>query len=251
MSRASVLGIILGLSAVFCGNLLEGGKFASILQPTAAVTVFGGTFGATLLSFPMRDMRNALVSLRAVFFEKRIKPEQYIEECVRLSRVLRHRGLMAIEPEIPGMHSEFLKRGMRLISDHMNARMLRETMEQEVHTYEIEQKMIVRVFETAGGFAPTIGIIGAVLGLIHVMENLSDPGRLGAGIAVAFVSTIYGVGIANLVLLPIAKKLNNRLYRALQVREMIIEGVAGIQAGTHPHFLEQRLRCFLEKDDRR
>ncbi len=251
MSRASVLGIFLGLSAVLFGNLLEGGRLASIFQPTAAVTVFGGTLGATMLSFSMRDMGNALASLRTVFFERQVRPERYIEECVRLSRAVRHTGLMAIEPEIPGIHSEFLRTGLSLISDHMSARMLRETMEQEVHTYEIGQKTVIRVFETAGGFAPTIGIIGAVLGLIHVMENLSDPGRLGAGIAVAFVSTIYGVGSANLILLPIAKKLNYGLQRALLLREMIIEGVAGIQAGIHPHFLDQRLRCFLEKDCRR
>jgi chemotaxis protein MotA len=128
----------------------------------------------------------------------------------------------------------------------MNPKMLRETLEREIATYEDEKRRVARVFETAGGFAPTVGILGAVLGLIHVMENLTDPSKLGAGSAVAFVATIYGVGTANLILLPLSKKLNNRLNDDLSHKEMILEGVLGIQSGVNPYYLEQRLRSFVE-----
>jgi chemotaxis protein MotA len=131
----------------------------------------------------------------------------------------------------------------------MNPKMLRETLEREIATYEDEKRRVAKVFETAGGFAPTVGILGAVLGLIHVMENLTDPSKLGAGIAVAFVATIYGVGSANLILLPLAKKLTNRLNEELCRKELIVEGVLGIQSGVNPYYLEQKLNSFVEGRD--
>jgi chemotaxis protein MotA len=130
----------------------------------------------------------------------------------------------------------------------MNPKMLRETLEREIATYEDERRRVAKVWETAGGFAPTIGILGAVLGLIHVMENLTEPSKLGAGIAVAFVATIYGVGSANLVLLPLSKKLHHRLDEELCRRELILEGVLGVQSGVNPYYLEQKLRSFVGEE---
>jgi chemotaxis protein MotA len=250
MDRASVIGLSLGFVALVGGNLLEGGKVDSILQPTAALIVFGGTLGATLLSFPYRDIQSAILALRHVFFEKRTDAasETLIRDLIRYSHIARRSGFVALETEIPRLESAFLRRALTLSVDGMLPKMLVETMQQENATFEEENRRIAKVFETAGGFAPTIGIIGAVLGLIHIMENLSDPSKLGAGIAVAFVATIYGVGTANLVLLPIARKLVNRLNRELAFREMAIEGVVGIQAGINPHYLEAKLRAFLESD---
>lgn len=248
MDRASFIGLLLGFISLVGGNLLEGGKIDSILQPTAALIVFGGTLGATLLSFPFRDIQNAIISLKHVLFEKRTdaEAEALIRNLVRYSHTARRNGFIALEPEIPRLENAFLRRALTLSVDGMLPKMLIETMQQENATYEEENRRIAKVFETAGGFAPTIGIIGAVLGLIHVMENLSDPSKLGAGIAVAFVATIYGVGSANLVLLPIARKLANRLNRELAFREMALEGVVGIQAGINPHYLEAKLRAFIE-----
>lgn len=249
MNPASIIGLLMGVAAVLGGNLLEGGRLSSVLQPTAAFIVFGGTFGATLLSFPLRDILKAFLSLKYVFFEPKLDPEAYIDDFIRYSGIARRNGLIALEIEIARIDSPFLKKAMTLATDHMNVKLLRETMEQDNLTFEAERRRIARVFETAGGFAPTVGILGAVLGLIHVMENLSDPSKLGAGIAVAFVATIYGVGSANLILLPIAKKLVNRLSYELSIREMQIEGVVGIQSGLNPYYLKEKLKVFLERKD--
>lgn len=245
MDRASVIGIILGISAVVLGNVLEGGKIRSLLQPTAAVIVFGGTFGATLLSAPPDVILRAILALREVFSGQRDEREALIRDIVRFATVARRNGLIALESEIERINDQYFKKALRLAVDGMSPKMLRETMEQDNISFEEERRRIAKVYETAGGFAPTIGILGAVLGLIHVMENLSDPSKLGAGIAVAFVATIYGVGSANLIFLPISKKLMNRFNEELSKREMILEGVSGIQTGINPHYLEERLKVYI------
>ncbi|RJP55235.1 MAG: flagellar motor protein [Deltaproteobacteria bacterium] len=248
MDRASVMGIIFGIAAIVGGNLFEGGRLDSIMQLTAAVIVFGGTFGAVLLSFPLRDILKAISSLRDIFMDGKTNPETSINSIIRYSNIVRRKGLIALEPEISKIKDYFLRKALKLAVDGMGPKILKEAMEQENLTYEEERRRIARVFETAGGFAPTIGIIGAVLGLIQVMENLSDPSRLGSGIAVAFVATIYGVGSANLILLPISKKLLNKLNHELSVREIVLEGVVGIQSGINPYYLEESLRVFIERD---
>ena len=248
MDRSSVIGILLGIAAIVAGNMLEGGAVGSIVQWTAAVIVFGGTVGATLLSFPFSDVGRAVLSLRDVFFGGRFNSEQVIRRIVDFSVIGRRNGLIALESELVYVEDSFLRRAIRLAVDGMNHKMLRETMEQEIATYEDERRREAKVWETAGGFAPTIGILGAVLGLIHVMENLTDPSKLGAGIAVAFVATVYGVGSANLVLLPLSKKLHRRIDDELYKRELILEGVIGIQSGVNPYYLEQRLRSFVENE---
>jgi chemotaxis protein MotA len=249
MDSASFIGIILGIAAIVGGNIFEGGALDSIVQGTAAVIVFGGTAGATLLSFPLSDVLKAVSSLRDVFFGKDPDPESYINDFILYSERARRRGLISLEPEISKIKDSFFRKALTLAVDGMAPNVVRETMQQENITYEEERRRIAKVFETAGGFAPTIGIIGAVLGLIHVMENLSDPAKLGSGIAVAFVATIYGVGSANLILLPISKKLINRLDKELSLREMILEGVIGIQLGINPRYLEEKLRVFIEEKE--
>ena len=249
MDRASVMGIIFGIAAIVGGNLFEGGRLDSIMQLTAAVIVFGGTFGAVLLSFPLRDILKAISSLRDIFMDGKTNPETSVNSIIQYSNIVRKKGLIALEPEISKIKDYFLRKALKLAVDGMGPKILKEAMEQENLTYEEERRRIARVFETAGGFAPTIGIIGAVLGLIQVMENLSDPSRLGSGIAVAFVATIYGVGSANLILLPISKKLLNKLNHELSVREIVLEGVVGIQSGINPYYLEERLRVFIERDN--
>jgi chemotaxis protein MotA len=246
VDRASAIGILLGIVAIVGGNLLEGGSPGSIVQGTAAVIVIGGTAGATLLSFPFSDIRRAGASLREAFFPVSPDPFDLIRQIAAYADIGRRKGLIALEAELERMPNGFFRKALRLSIDGMNPKMLKETMEREIATYEGERRRAGKVFETAGGFAPTVGILGAVLGLIHVMENLSDPSKLGAGIAVAFVATIYGVGIANLILLPLSKKLSNRLNGELWLREMILEGVIGSQSGMNPRYLEERLRAFTE-----
>lgn len=247
MDRASIMGVILGIAAVVGGTMLGGSRIETILQPTAALIVFGGTLGATLLSFPFSDVLKALAALRTVFFSKDNDPDMIIRDAVRFSILARRKGLIALEPEIGKLENAFFAKALRLALDGTDPKLLREIMGQENLTHEEEHRRIAKVYDTAGGFAPTIGIVGAVLGLIHVMENLSDPSKLGAGIAVAFVATIYGVGTANLLLLPVSKKLVHLLNRDLVLREMTIEAVLGIQSGINPHYLEERLKVFVEQ----
>ena len=247
MERSSIIGLVLGLTAIIGGNMLEGGRFDSILQPTAALIVFGGTAGATFLSFPFSDIMKALRALRSVVQVEDTDPAALIRDIIRYSSIARRNGLIAMEAEVSRMDNPYLKKALKLAVDGMLPKALVETMQQENITHEDERRRIAKVFDTAGGFAPTIGILGAVLGLIHVMENLSDPTKLGAGIAVAFVATIYGVGSANLILLPISRKLVNQLDRELAIREMILEGVVGIQSGLNPHYLEEKLKVYVEE----
>jgi len=247
MNTASALGLFLGIAAIVGGNFIEGGKVGSILQGSAAIIVFGGTLGATFLSFSISDIITSARMLKNVFFEERHVPDAgvIIRDMVNYSKQARQKGILSLESEVKGIRYSYFGRALRLIIDGIDPKVLRTALEQENMTFEQEHARASKVFEAAGGYAPTIGIIGAVLGLIHVMENLSDPTRLGSGIAVAFVATVYGVASANLLLLPIAKKMINNVNREVFVREMIIEGVLGIQAGINPYFLREQLNSFL------
>jgi len=248
MDFAAIIGAILGISALVGGNLLEGGHVGSIIQPTAAFIVIGGTLGATILSFSFSDIIDALKALPDIFHPSRKIDGKKINEIIRYSVTARKKGLLSLEKEIEHIEDAFMKKALRLAIDGASPQILRETMEQEISTHEEKRRRQAKVFDTAGGFAPTIGIIGAVLGLIHVMENLSEPARLGSGIAVAFVATIYGVGIANLILIPLGKKILNISSREIALREMMIEGAIGIQTGMNPHYLREKLRAYLEKE---
>ncbi len=251
MDGASLIGLSLGIAAVLLGTILEGGNLGFIFQPAAAAIVFGGTFGATLLSYSFKDIGRALSGLKDVFVTSLESDlNEYIQSIITFASVTRRKGLVALEGEISGIRDPFFRKAMGLALDGLSRTALRETMEEEMVTHEDSRRRQAGVYETAGGYAPTIGIIGAVIGLIHVMQNLADPGKLGEGIAVAFVATVYGVGLANLVLLPISKKIRTRLERELQLMRLIVEGVAGIQSGLHPEFLRERLSSFLERPSR-
>ncbi len=247
MNKTGIAGILLGIAAVLGGNIMEGGRIGSVVQGSAALIVFGGTLGATILSFSAKDIKLAVQMLKEVFFENRLLPENriLIKDIVNYSAKARKSGLLSLEDEIKVIKYGFLRRALSLVVDGIDSKVLRDSLDQENRTFEENMERAAKVFEAAGGFAPTVGIIGAVLGLIHVMENLSDPTKLGAGIAVAFVATIYGVASANLIFLPIAKRLTNNIRQEMFIREMIIDGVLGIQAGSHPFFLEEHLNSYL------
>ncbi|MBI5057057.1 MAG: flagellar motor protein [Nitrospirae bacterium] len=249
MNKASIAGILLGISAILLGNFFEGGKITSVVQGSAALIVFGGTLGATFLSFSMRDMKLAAQSLRNIFFEDPLLPKDYsiISEIITFATKARKTGILSLDKDAQFVSYGFFNRALRLVIDGTDPKALRSTLEQENRTFEEERLRAAKVFESAGGFAPTIGIIGAVLGLIHVMENLSEPTKLGAGIAVAFVATVYGVGSANLLFLPMAKKIANNMKHEVFLREIIIEGVLGIQSGRNPYYLREYLNAFISK----
>jgi chemotaxis protein MotA len=245
----SIAGLPLGLALVLLGHVIEDGHIGSLLQGAAAIIVFGGTLGAVLLSFPMRDVREAWTSLRHVFIDD-IEPQgQLLEAFGSLSIKARKKGILSLEDELDGIADPFLRRGLRLAVDGTNPTTLRHMLEAENDAHADREEAPARVYESAGGYAPTVGILGAVLGLIHVMENLSDPSRLGAGIAVAFVATVYGVGTANLVLLPIASKLRARAQRRARRRDLITEGVLAIQEGQNPRLIDQKMRGLLAAEE--
>lgn len=245
MDILSLAGIVLGLAAIIGGNLLEGGHVGSLLQLTAFVIVFGGTSGAILLQTPMPVFMRSLKMLGWVFIPPKVKADEAIQKILGWSQVARKEGLLGLESAVEAEPDEFAKKGLQLLVDGTEPDAIRTILEVDIGAKEHGDTAAAKVFEGMGGYSPTIGIIGAVMGLIHVMENLSDPAKLGAGIAVAFVATIYGVGMANLFFLPFASKLKNHVHGQSQFREMIIEGIVSIAQGENPRAIETKLKGYV------
>ena len=245
MDLATIIGLSMGFLAVFGGAVLEGLHLTALVQPTAAIIVLGGTFGATFVSFPLPGVIKAFKDLGKVIFMPSAKPEGLIKDMIGYAAKARRNGLISLEQEAQTIKDPFTKRGISMVVDGIDPQKLREALEIEIDSYEEHEKESAEFFESAGGFAPTIGIIGAVLGLIHVMNNLSDTSKLGGGIAVAFVATIYGLMTANIICLPFATKLKGRVKAECHRRRMVLEGLIAIQNGENPHFIEQKLGAFI------
>lgn len=241
----SIAGILLALVAIVGGQVLEGGHVGSLIQLTAFVIVIGGTAGAIMLQSSMTTFLRGMRMVKWVFVPPALDGESLIHQITQWSNLARRGGLLSLEPAIEDVDDPFIKRGLQLLVDGAEPETLRETLQIEVDAYEAQQRQAAKVWEAAGGYAPTIGILGAVLGLIHVMENLSDPSKLGAGIAVAFVATVYGVGSANLLFLPIGSKLKNIIQREVVLREMLIEGLISVANGENPKLIERKLSGYL------
>ena len=245
MDKISVLGLLLGVFAIIGGQVLEGGNVASLSQPTALLIVLGGTMGAVMLQSPYATFMRGVRMMRWVWYPPVVDYRLLIRQISNWSQTSRREGLLALENSINQLKDDFARKGLQLLVDGAEPERLREVLEVEIGTYEDEMRQSARIWEAAGGYSPTIGILGAVLGLIHVMENLSDPSKLGAGIAVAVVATIYGVGLANLVFLPMANKLKSHIGRLVIQREMIVDGLVGIANGDNPRIIESRLQGYL------
>jgi chemotaxis protein MotA len=243
------LGTWLGMAAAFgfilLGNYLEGGHMSSILQPTAAMIVFGGTLGAVMVSFPLDATTGAVKALGRVFCNQRSEAQALLDDIQRFAHLARKEGIIALENEARSARHPFLKKALLTIVDGVDSKSLEKTLDVQIGEIEERGETPAKVFEAGGGYSPTIGIIGAVLGLIHVMANLSDVAKVGEGIAVAFVATIYGVGLANIVLLPAANKLKLKHHEDVKLCEMIKEGALGIQVGENPRQLVERLLPFV------
>ena len=246
MDKISLAGLAIGIFAIVGGQYLEGGHIGSLAQPTALLIVMGGTLGAVLLQSPYPAFKRGLRMLRWVWVPPVIDMRRQIDEVLRWAQLSRREGLLALERMIPGTRDEFTRKGLQLLVDGADPERIRELLEVDIDTYEDEWRQAANIWAAAGGYSPTIGILGAVMGLIHVMENLSDPTKLGSGIAVAFVATIYGVGLANLVYLPIAGKLKYYIGRMVAAREMMVDGLVGIAVGDNPRIIEGRLRGYLQ-----
>lgn len=245
MDKISILGLLLGIIAIVGGQILEGGHVGSLSQPTALLIVLGGTMGAVMLQSPYATFVRGVKMVRWVWYPPVVDHQQLIKQIASWSQVSRREGLLALENVMNQLKDDFARKGLQLLVDGAEPERLREVMEVEINTYEQELKLSAKIWEAAGGYSPTIGILGAVLGLIHVMENLSEPSKLGAGIAVAFVATIYGVGLANLVFLPMSNKLKAHINRLIVQREMIVDGLVGIANGDNPRIIESRLQGYI------
>lgn len=242
---ATVGGLLCAFGLILFGNHLEGGHLSSVIQPTAALIVFGGTFGAVMVGFPMEDFVRALKSLGLFFSNKAADSGALLEEIVRYAQIARREGIIALEEHVQKATDPFFKRAFLMVVDGIDSKSIAETLELELHELDEKGEIPAKVYEAAGGYCPTVGILGAVLGLIHVMSNLSDIEKVGSGIAVAFVATIYGVGAANLVCLPAANKLKMKHRAEMVQREMIMHGAIAIQQGENPKLIEGKLSVFV------
>ncbi len=243
--KASLAGILLAVGGILAGLLLEGGNLGQVLQPTAAMIVFGGTLGAVMLQFPLSTVLLAFRQLGSVFVTPERDPQTVIRQLVQYAQKARREGIVSLDAELAKIEDHFLRKSLMLAVDGTEPQELRKMMELELDNQAEHEEQIPQVFESAGGFAPTIGILGAVIGLIQVMQHLDKIDEVGRGIAVAFVATIYGVGSANLIYLPITGKMRLRIRDEQIMREMTLEGVVSILEGMNPRVLETKLLGFL------
>ncbi|OQR27018.1 flagellar motor protein [Pseudomonas sp. Bc-h] len=246
MDVLTLIGIILAFVAIIGGNFLEGGHLGALLNGPAALIVLGGTLAACLLQTPMSAFKRAIQIFIWILFPPRIDLAGGIDRVVSWSLTARKEGLLGLESVADSEPDAYSRKGLQLLVDGAEPEAIRSILEVDFMTQESRDIQAAKVYESMGGYAPTVGIIGAVMGLIHVMGNLADPNQLGSGIAVAFVATIYGVASANLILLPVANKLKAVAIRQSRYREMLLEGLLSIAEGENPRSIELKLQGFME-----
>ncbi|MFZ2161821.1 MAG: flagellar motor protein [Sideroxyarcus sp.] len=246
MDKLSLFGLIVAVTGILGGQLLEGGSVNVLMQLAAFLIVFGGTIGAVMLQHPINVFMTGVRMARWVFITPKIDPQKLAYQITAWGGVARKDGILALEAQLKRIDDPFVRKGLQLLVDGNSAEKIREVMDIDLQTYETLRWQAARVWESAAGYAPTIGILGAVLGLVHVMQSLAEPAKLGAGIAVAFIATIYGVGSANLIFLPIAGKLKILIAREVNMREMLIDGLCMVANAENPRFIENKLRGYIE-----
>lgn len=245
MDILSIIGLIVGFGAIIVGQYLEGGHIETIINAVALLIVLGGTLGAVMLQTPMNTFLRAMRLSLWVFMPPKLSASTLLEKILEWNQVARREGLVRLESMAMDEKDLFTQKGLQMIADGAEPDMIREVLETDLDLEESDDIQAAKVFEAMGGYSPTIGIIGAVMGLIHVMGNLADPSSLGSGIAVAFVATIYGVALANLLFLPIGNKLKSVVAQRTRVRMMLIEGLIGVADGDNPRNIESRLQAYL------
>lgn len=241
----TILGLLCGVGAIVGGNVLEGGHTESLMILTAFIIVFGGTLGAVMIQTPLNVFLQSMKKIEWMIRPPKVDSESMIRKIVQWGQVARQEGLLSLQKIAEKESDSFSKSGLLMLADGNEPEIIRSVLEVELEMNENKDLLAAKVFEGFGGYAPTIGIIGAVMGLIHVMNNLADPAALGPGIAVAFVATIYGVGLANLIFLPMANKLKTIVSVQSQHREMIVNGLVSIAEGENPRNIEAKLQGYL------
>jgi chemotaxis protein MotA len=248
MDMVTFLGLLIGVGGIVGGIVLEDGHLGSILQVTAAVIVFTGTAGAVLVSTTKEDLKMGLKLLRLGFREdKSDDPEIVMRDMIEAANIARKDTILALERRLSSFTNPYMQNVFRFVIDGVEPQVLRDIFESQLSLEEDNQLAGAKIWTDAGGFAPTIGIIGAVLGLIHVMSNLSDTSKLGGGIAVAFVATVYGIGSANLLFIPLGNKIKRKVKRRLEIKAMILEGAIGIMSGLNPFVIEEKMKAYMHE----
>lgn len=249
MDKTTVIGIVVGLVALIGGFIWEGGHISGLWEATAALIVFGGTFAAVIISFPMSRLKCIPQALRMAFREQPRDLNRLVDDLVAMSLQARREGVLALEASAQKHSHPFLRDGMMMVVDGTDPEVIQQMMDMEMDSVEQKHDGYAKIFEAAGGYAPTMGIIGTVMGLIHVLSNLNDPSMLGPSIAVAFTATLYGVVSANVLYLPVASKIRSR--SALQIREMELVqlGILSIQAADNPKIVRRKLSTFMQGED--
>jgi chemotaxis protein MotA len=247
MDIASIGGIIVAILGILAGMMIEGGSISQITQPTAALIVIGGTMGAVMLQFPLKTFLAALRQMMKIFVSGGADSEEVLKQLVQFANKARKSGIVSLDQDLGSIKDPFFRQALMLAIDGTEPNEVRKIMQMELDNKSEMEEKIPQVFEAAGGYSPTVGIIGAVLGLIQVMQHLDNITEVGRGIAVAFVATIYGVALANLVFLPVAGKLKIRHREEQMSKEMVLEGVISILEGMNPRMMETKLRTFLSE----
>ena len=245
MDKLSLFGLIVAVTGIVGGQLLEGGSVSVLIQLAAFLIVFGGTVGAVMLQHPLTVFVTGIKMAKWVFVTPVIDTQKLAYQITAWSSVARKDGILALEAQLKRIEDPFVAKGLQMLVDGNSAEKIREVMDVDLQSYETLRWQAARVWESAAGYAPTIGILGAVLGLVHVMQSLGEPAKLGAGIAVAFIATIYGVGSANLVFLPIAGKLKIIIGQQVNMREMLIDGLCMVANAENPRFIENKLKGYV------
>lgn len=249
MDPVTLIGIVFGMGMILAGALLEGGHIEGLIGETAFIIVIGGTIGATIACYSMKDLKGLVPATMMAFKKPSVDLTQIFEIFGELAVLARREGILVLENHPIPINSELLKRGVHLVVDGTDPNLLKDMLTTQLATSELRVKNMASVWATAGGFAPTIGIIGTVLGLVHVLSNLSEPDKLGGAIAVAFLATLYGVGSANLIYLPLSKKMNYVGKSETQAGLVVIEGLVSIQSGDNPRVVQEKLKCYIEEQE--
>jgi chemotaxis protein MotA len=251
MDIATLVGLLIGIAGLIGGFLLEGGNAGMLWVHTAFIIVVGGTIGATMIGYSMDELKKMGYFFRVVFSDKKIDYLSVLETLVDTADKARREGLLSLESQLADIESPFLSRGLQLVIDGTDPELTRSMLEMEIEAFEKEEHLGAEIFLTAGGFAPTMGIIGTVMGLVHVLSNVADPDELAGAIAVAFLATLYGVGSANVLWIPFATKCKTKANKQVLLMELILEGVLSIQAGENPRVIREKLMTFLPTDTRK
>lgn len=246
MGVTTIAGFVIALGCLVLAFIMDGGSISALFRPTAVLIVFGGTIGATTMCFSSQELKAVPQLIKIILLHKHPDEVALIEQIVDLSDKVRREGILYLEKELPRIDDDFMRKGIQLVVDGTDPELVRLIMETEMYAIQERHSTGAGVFEAAGGFAPTMGIIGTVLGLVHVLGNLENPETLGPAIALAFIATLYGIGSANILWLPIAEKLKNISKKEDILRELMLEGIVSIQSGYNPLLVRERLTAFLK-----